>query len=55
MGQRSAVPRHAPNCPRDGPGGSLVPGLEQCNKIARQNVLLGELLAITDNRKSLRE
>jgi len=29
--------------------------LEQCNKIARQNVLLGELLAITDNRKSLRE
>ena len=55
MGQRSAAPRHAPNCPRNGPGGSLVPGLEQCNKIARQNVLLGELLAITDNRKSLRE
>jgi hypothetical protein len=25
--------------------------LEQCNKIARQNVLLGEMLAITDNPK----
>jgi hypothetical protein len=25
-----------------------VPGLEECNKIARQNVLLGELLAITE-------
>jgi hypothetical protein len=32
-----------------------VPGLEQCNKIARQNVLLGEMLAITDNPASLRE
>ena len=47
--------QHAPNCPRNGPGDSLVPGLEQCNKIARQYVLLGELLAITDNPASLGE
>jgi hypothetical protein len=28
---------------------SLVPTLEQCKKNARQNVLLGEQPAITDN------
>jgi hypothetical protein len=55
MAQGSVGRRHAPNCPRNGPGDSLVPGLEQCNKIARQYVLLGELLAIIDNPAGLRE
>jgi hypothetical protein len=44
-----AAARHAPNCPRNGPGGSLVRGSEQCHKIARQIVLLGKRPTVTDN------